>query len=399
VATIDNGRRTEHSRVKNWAEISSARLAENFHATRSAAGSDVETLAVIKADAYGHNATLCAPILTKAGARWLGVTDVEEGAAVRTALGEGATRMLVMSGMEVSDAAALIAHGLVPVVWTVEQVAAMERAAKAAGQRTTVHVEVDTGMSRQGATMGEPLRKVLAKLATSRWVSCDGVMTHLCCSEVAGAKTTALAQQRFGEALADVAAMGLKPELVHIGNTSAVDEGSTLEWVRQQAKKLQARAMVRTGLALYGYCLPIEAPEETAGRLRPEVKPVMTWKARVLDVREVEAGATVGYGATFVAEKAMRLALIPAGYADGFRREASSSVGNGWVMVNGQRAAVMGRVSMNLTVVDVSAIEGVAPGTEAVLLGEGVSAEDHAAWAGTISYEILCGIRGTHVLR
>jgi alanine racemase len=384
--------------VKSWVEISSARLAENFRAIRFAAGSDVEALAVIKADGYGHSATLCAPVLTKAGAKWLGVTDVEEGAAVRAALGESSTRIMVMSGMEVADAPALIADGLTPVVWTVEQVAAMERAAHAAGQRVAVHVEVDTGMGRQGAAVGQALRDVLAALAESRWVFCEGVMTHLCCSEVAGAMTTEVAEKLFGEALEGVAAAGLKPEFVHIGNSSAVDEGSTMMWVKQQAEKLGAKAMVRTGLALYGYCLPIEG-EEAAGHLRPKVKPVMTWKARVLGVRDVRAGATVGYGATFVAEEAMRLALIPAGYADGFRREASSSVGDGWVMVKGERAPVVGRVSMNLTVVDVSAIEGVVVGTEAVLLGEGVSADDHARWAGTIPYEILCGIRGTHVLR
>jgi alanine racemase len=222
-------------------------------------------------------------------------------------------------------------------------------------------------------------------------------MTHLCCAEVAGAATTAASQERFTEALAEVAAAGLKPGFVHIGNSSAVDEGSTMAWVRQQAKKLGARAMVRTGLALYGYCLPLEGAK--AGRLRSKVKPVLTWKARVLGVREVKAGTTVGYGATFVAERTMRLALLAAGYADGFRREASSGLGDGWVMLNGKRAPVVGRVSMNLTTVDVTEIEGVSEGMEATLLGEGISAEDHARWAETIPYEILCGIRGLRELR
>jgi alanine racemase len=383
--------------VKHWVEISGARLVENFRAIRAAAGSDVETLAVIKADAYGHGATICAPLLAKAGARWLGVTDVEEGAAVRAALGEGATRVMVMCGVELADAPALVAHGLTPVVWTSEHVSAMEKAARAAGQRVCVHLEVDTGMARQGAAVGAALRDVLERLKESRWVSCEGVMTHLCCSEVAGAKTTAVSQRLFAEALAKVAAAGLKPEFVHIGNTSAVDEGGTMAWVKQQAKAMGAKAMVRTGLGLYGYCLPIAG--DGIARLQPKVKPVLTWKACVLGVREVEAGATVGYGATFVAPRKMRLALLAAGYADGFRREASSGLSDGWVMVNGQRAAVVGRVSMNLTVVDVSEIEGVVEGSEAVLLGEGVSAEDHAQWAGTIAYEILCGVRGTRILR
>jgi alanine racemase len=383
--------------VKNWVEISGPRLVENFRAVQSVAGTDVETLAVIKADAYGHGAVICAPGLTKAGARWLGVTDVEEGAVVRAALGEGATRIMVMRGGEIGDAAALVAHGLTPVVWTAEHVSAMQKAARAAGQRVCVHVEVDTGMARQGAAVGEALTSVLERLKESRWVSCEGVMTHLCCSEVAGAKTTAVSQELFAEALAAVAAAGLKPELVHIANTSAVDEGSTMAWVKQQAKALGAKAMVRTGLGLYGYCLPIDG--DATARLQPKVKPVLTWKVCVLGVREVEAGATVGYGATFLAPRKMRLALLAAGYADGFRREASSGVGDGWVMVNEKRAAVVGRVSMNLLVVDCSEIDGVVEGSEAVLLGEGVSAEDHARWAGTIAYEILCGVRGVRVLR
>jgi alanine racemase len=383
--------------VKNWVEISGARLVENFRATRAVAGADVETLAVIKADGYGHSATICASVLAKAGARWLGVTDAEEGAEVREALGEGGTRILVMRGGELGDAAALVANGLTPVMWTAEHVSALEKAARAAGQRVCMHLEVDTGMTRQGAAVGAALRAVLERLAGSRWVSCEGVMTHLCCSEVAGAKTTAAAQKLFADALTEVAAAGLKPDFVHIGNTSAVDEGSTMQWVRQQAKALGARAMVRTGLALYGYCLPIEGDGEP--RLQPKVKPVLTWKACVLGVRDVEAGTAVGYGATFVAKQKMRLALLGAGYADGFRREASSGLGDGWVMIGGKRAAVVGRVSMNLTVVDVSDIEGVAEGVEGVLLGEGVSAEDHARWAGTIPYEILCGIRGTRLLR
>jgi alanine racemase len=385
--------------VKNWVEISGSRLVDNFRATRTAARTDVETLAVIKANGYGHGAEICAPVLTKAGARWLGVTDVEEGATVRKAVGEGATRIMVMSGIELGDVTGLVANGLTPVMWTAEQVSAMERAARAAGQRVCMHLEVDTGMSRQGAAMGAPLRQVLKRLAESRWISCEGVMTHLCCSEVYGAKTTKLSQERFGEALKEIVAAGLKPKFVHIGNTSAVDEGSTLPWVKKQAKAMGARAMVRTGLGLYGYCLPIEGAAEAAARLEPKVKPVLTWKACVIGVREVEAGATVGYGATFVAKRKMKLALLPAGYADGFRREASSGRGDGWVIVQGKPAAVVGRVSMNLTVVDVSGIDGVVEGTEAVLLGEGVSAEDHARWVKTIPYEILCGIRAPQVLK
>ena len=379
--------------MKSWVEVSSARLAENFRAIRAVAGSSVETLAVIKADAYGHNAAICAPVLVEAGARWLGVGDVEEGAAVRAVLAHGGVRLLVMGGMEIADAPAIVAHGLTPVVWTVEHVAAMERAGRAAGSRVNVHLEIETGMARQGVAVGADLARVLDRLAKSRWVHCEGVMTHLCCAEVAGAATTKAAKERFAAALEQVSAAGAKPEFVHLGNSSAVDEGSTMAWVRTRAKTAGAKAMVRTGVALYGHCLPVEG---AVGALAPRLSPVMEWKTRVIGVREIEAGTTVGYGATFVAVHEMRLALLPVGYADGFRRAASSGVGDGWVMIAGKKAAVVGRVSMSLTVVDVTGM-AVSEGDEVVLLGDGVSAEEHAAWSGTIAYDVLCGVRGRFV--
>jgi alanine racemase len=389
--------------MKSWVEISKSRLAENLRAVQSVAGTGVETLAVVKANGYGHEATLVAPVLVSAGARWLGVSNVEEGARVREALGGSTARILVMCGMEVADAAKdaakIVASGLTPVVWTVEHIAALEKAARAAGHRTSVHVEIDTGMARQGVVAGPELAKVLERLAASRWVACEGVMSHLSSSEVAGSAITVAQRERFGRALQQVAAAGIKPELVHLGNTSAVDEGSTMAWMREQAKRLGAQVMVRTGLALYGGCLPIESVDAGAKpKLASRLRPVLTWKTRVVDLREIGAKDTVGYGATFVAKAPMRLALLPVGYADGFRRAGSSGMGDGWVMIAGKRAPIVGRISMNLTSVDVTGLD-VHVGEDVVLLGEGVSAEDHAKWSGTIAYDILCGIRARFELQ
>jgi len=266
-----------------------------------------------------------------------------------------------------------------------------------------VHLEIDTGMARQGALPGPELAVILERLAASRWVGCEGVMSHLCSAEVAGSAVTERQRERLAEALEQVAAAGIKPEFVHLGNSSAVDEGSTMAWVRETAKKMGAKPMVRTGLAIYGSCLPIEGASQAVKKVKAAVrsglasrlKPALIWKTRIIGVREVEAGSTVGYGATFTAKGPMRLALLPVGYADGLRRELSGSNARagGWVLVRGEKAAIVGRVSMNLTVVDVSAIAGVHVGDEAVLLGDGVSADDHARIAGTIAYEILCGVR------
>jgi alanine racemase len=380
--------------VKSWLEISGARLAENLRAVQQAAGTDVETLAVIKANGYGHGAVGVAQTLVAAGARWLGVSDVEEGAQIRRALGENTPRLLVMCGMELTDAAAMVAHGLTAVVWTPEHVAAMERAAGASGQIAKVHLEIDTGMSRQGAAPGAELARVLERLATTRWLACEGVMSHLASSEVVSSAVTQAQRDRFAAALEQVTAAGIRPDLLHLGNSSAVDEGSTMEWLRETARRMEATPMVRTGLAVYGHCLELESATAATGKLRARLRPALTWKTRIVDLREIAPGATVGYGATFTATAQMKLALLPVGYADGFRREASSGAGNGWVMIAGRRAPVVGRVSMNLTTVEVTEIPGVCIGSEVVLLGNGVTAEDHARWCGTIPYEILCGLRG-----
>ena len=386
--------------VKSWMEISAARLTANVSAVRALAGEDVDLLAVVKANGYGHDAALVARVLMAAGVRWLGVSDAEEGAQVRAVCPQAS--ILVMCAMELGDAGALVEHALTPVVWKLQQVEALEHAAKAAGRHIAVHVEIDTGMSRQGVVSGTTeLPQLLDRLVGSQWVKCEGMLSHLCCAEVQGAEATEVQRKRFGAALQQASWSGVHLRYLHLANTSAVDEGSTTAWVRAEAAAIGVRAMARTGLAIYGHCLPVVdrsgGTVEGTAHLLPALQPVETWKTRVVDVREIAAGATVGYGATFVAKQPMRLALLPVGYADGFRREASSAAGDGWVMVRGQRAAVVGRVSMNLMTVDVTGME-VAIGDEVVLLGDGVSAEDHAHWCGTIAYEILCGVKVRAVL-
>lgn len=384
--------------MKSWVEISEERLQSNYQSLVRVAGDDVAVLAVVKADAYGHGACVCAPVLAAAGAEWLGVTDAAEGIAVRAALGAvGEHSILVMSGLLQEEAAAIVQHRLTPVVWTQQQ---MEWLAEAAGDALlSVHIEIDTGMARQGVAPGEELRELLDWLAAQPKLRLDGVMTHFASSEVAESPLTMLQRRRFEQALQQVADAGLRPKWVHAGNSSTVDNSAgtvhdcgSLVWLREAAARLGARAMVRTGLALYGYCLPVEGGEAL---VEPALRPVMTWKTRVIGVRDVEAGATVGYNAIFAAPRPMRLALLPVGYADGLRRELSGpdEVSGGWAMLRGRRAMIVGRVSMNLTVVDVTGIDGVNVGDEAVLLGDGMTADDHARLAQTIAYEIVCGVR------
>ncbi len=397
--------------MKSWIEVSAARLQANFAAVQAAVGPEIEVLAVIKADAYGHGAALCAPVLGEAGARWLGVGDLEEGLRVRHTLREAGladreTNLLVMCGFEAEDAPGIVAADLTAVVWTVEHVQALERAAHAANRRVAVHLELDTGMARQGVRPGPGLAAVLEALFRSPRVRWEGVFSHLSSAEVVGSAQTQRQEAVFGEGIAQVFQQPIPPEYIHLCNSSAVDEGSSLRWLQGGHGSMQP-LLVRPGLALYGYTLPLErephagpagdvpgSGQESKGLLSRSIQPAAAWKTRVVGLREIAAGDTVGYGATFVAEHPMRLALLPVGYADGFRREGSSGVGDGWVIVAGRRARVVGRVSMNLTVVDVTGHAAVREGDEVVLLGEGVTADDHARWCGTISYEILCGMRG-----
>ena len=427
-------------RGKSWAEISEHRLTQNFRALRQAAGGETAVLSVIKADAYGHGAGLCARVLAQAGTDWLGVTDAAEGLLVQSALrdlrsatpGQAPPHILVLCGLLPDDAELLLASDLVPVVWTPEQVQWLAAAGRRLGRAHPgrVHLEVDTGMSRQGVIPGDPLRHMLACLRREReTLRLDGVLTHFASSEVIDSAQTASQRRRFEAALDAVAASELRPAWIHAGNTSALDNPAAVahaaahaSWLGALAAMHGAQPMVRAGLALYGHTLPLEeaapevrlgglrlvasaasrepAPAETQARLS-SLAPVMTWKTRVLAVSAVEAGTHVGYNATFTAPRPMRLALLPVGYADGLRRDLSGSAapgdepGGGWVMLHAQRAPIVGRISMNLTTVDVSAIDGVAAGDDVTLLGPGIGPEVHAGLAGTIPYEILCGIRPT----
>ena len=365
--------------MNNWIEISRPNLRHNFHALERAAGRATEVLAVVKANAYGHGAELCASLLVEAGARWLGVTCASEGARVRAAVGP-VPEILVMCGFLPEDVAALREQVLTPVLWTAEQVAWL---AGCDGMR--VHVEVDTGMSRQGALPGLALETLLGIIA-NKGLIVDGLFTHFSASEEAHSKRTQCQQRLFEQAVAQTNAVGVRPRWIHAGNSSTLDNpAQATPWLAVLATGAGARAMVRSGLALYGYCLPTPQPN-----VRPELRQVLTWKARVLAVRDLAEGESVGYSSTFAAPDPMRVALLPVGYADGLRRELSSP--HGWVMLHGRRAPVLGRISMNLTVVDVTGIPEVQPADEAIVLGPGMTADDHAALAGTIAYEILCGL-------
>ena len=387
-----------------WAEISAEKLQVNYRLLCEAAGADTPVLAVVKANAYGHGAVQCAPMLAAAGARWLGVTSVEEGVAVRRSLGilpeTMSPRILVMCGIWPGEEAACLDRQLTPVVWEPYHLDLLEREARRRGlpeHSLAVHVEIDTGMARQGVSPGPLLTRLMDRFHGSP-LRLEGVLTHFASAECVADSQNEEQRERFEGAMNRVCADGGRPALIHIGNTSGVDSGFAADWLPELARRCGAQPMTRAGLALYGYALPLQGDGKGSASRLPELLPVLTWKTRIASLREVEAGATVGYNATFTAIRPMRLALLPVGYADGFRRALSSTETRrgGAVLIGGRRAPVVGRVSMDLTVVDVSGIQEAGIGEEAVLLGgdgqERISAAEHAAWAGTSTYEVLCGI-------
>ncbi len=377
-----------------WAEISRNKLIHNFRLLRRSAGAETETVAVVKANAYGHGLEACARALGEDGARWFAVTCVEEAVALRQALTaptqakrtlEWATpRIIALSGVWSGEAEAVIEHGLTPSVWELGHLELLEDAARRCGLGAggvAVHLEIDTGMSRQGV-QPERLEPLLARLEQGSPLRVEAVMTHFHSPD--DAEATASQVRQLATAVDTIVRSGIRPELLSAGSSADTLAQSTAA-VTELARRIGARRMVRTGISLYGY-----APHSGIGA---ELQPVLAWKARISGLRQIEAGTMVGYGGTFTARRRTRLALLPAGYADGLSRLLSNK---GWVLVRGQSAPIAGRVSMDQTMADVTEITGAAVGDEAVLIGEQggqrVTAADLAELTGTIPYEVLCAI-------
>jgi alanine racemase len=380
VATIEIAKRA--ATRPTWAEVSLAALRQNYRTLAEYVGSRVTICAVVKAYAYGHGAVECASALEQEGASWLGVTSLDEAIPLRE---EGiATRILLMTGFWRGEEEEIVRLRLTPTVWEVGQIELLERAAaRLAVSRQPVHLKVDTGMGRLGAAP-EELPRICAALQASRHLQLEGFSTHIASSEVLDAPSVGEQLKCFADARNVLREHGFEPRLMHAANTSAVISHHE-SW----------NTMVRPGLALYGYHLPFERAGRTvSGRgLRLEVTPVLTWKTRILSLRDMPAGQALGYGGTYVTKAPARIAILPVGYADGLNRGLSSK---GRVIVREHYAPIVGRISMDLTAVDVTGIPGVEVADEVILLGASdglsVDAREHAELAHTIPYEILCAI-------
>jgi alanine racemase len=378
-------------------EIRTRSLEDNYRLLVSLAPPDVDLLAVVKADAYGHSLALCAPAAVRAGARWIGVTSMEEGIAARALC--PAARIMVMAGIFPNQGASIVEHSLTAVIWEPAHLDNLEAAALGAELRAgslPVHLEIDTGMSRQGANLDD-LAPILSRFGPESPLKLEGIMTHLLAADEADGHATQEQLARLQQALGQVEAAGLYPDWLSVGSSPALVGGICGPIVALAARH-GMKAMLRPGLALYGVTSRFNPPFESGEppalvAARSQLQPVLSWKTVVMSVRTVPAGAVVGYNGTFVATEPMRLALVAAGYADGLVR----SLGNRFsLLVRGERAPLVGRISMDHAVLDVTEIPGVEAGDEVVILGtqgaETITACDHADATETIPWEVFTRI-------
>ena len=365
-----------------WADVSLTTLRQNFRTVQKHVGANVTVCAVVKADAYGHGALECSRALESEGARWLGVTSLDEAIPLRES--DIRANILLMTGFWRGEENEIVRLHLTPTVWEPWQIESLDKAAAALGVlQHPVHLKVDTGMGRLGVSL-EQLPRVLTALTEAKHLVVEGVSTHLAASEVMDAPSVAEQQRNFESALQWVRKADLKPQFVHVANTGAVI-----------SRRETWHSMVRPGVALYGYYVPFQRAgrEVSGGTLRLPVKPILTWKTRILSMRDFGPNHALGYNATYVTRGPANVAVLPVGYADGFNRQLSN---RGRVIVRDHYAPIVGQVSMDLTLVDVTGIPGVAVGDEVILLGIGeglsVDALEHAKLANSTPYEILCNI-------
>lgn len=378
-----------------WVEISTRTLEDNYRSLAKLANPHANLLAIVKANAYGHSLAICGPAAVRAGAGWLGVTSVEEGVEARRCCPDA--RILVISGVFPNQGEDVVRNKLTAVIWDPWQFDLLEEAARSLRVRSiSIHLEIDTGMSRQGV-QPDAIVPLLARFGRDFPLRMEGVLTHLFAADEADGHVTEDQLSRLNDVLITIKSAGIHPGILNVGNSAALLAGNASA-ISKLASRFEMKALMRPGLTLYGlvpeYDPKFQAAEPISlGQARVGLRPILSWKSQIVSVRSVEPGTVVGYNGTFVASEPMRIALVAVGYADGLDRKLGNRFS---LLVQGQRAPIIGRISMDQTVIDVTEIPEAAPGDEVVLIGrqgdDSISAFDHAKAAGTIPWEIFTRI-------
>lgn len=358
------------------AEIDLENLAENFRAMRRFVGEAVNVMAVIKSDAYGHGAVECAKKLSGEGAAWFGVAIPEEAIELR---GGGIGQpILSLGGFWRGQEKLCIRERITPVIYNIEFAEILNRAALEQNAIAEIHVKVDTGMGRLGVRFDD-FADFAHKLTQFKNLKVDGLMSHFAVADLPEENDFTEEQvRRFNEATRIFREKGFRPTWCNLANSPGA-----------LAHKDSWKNLVRIGGALYGIGRDIFPPSQTVD----DLKPVMQVSSEIALLKTVPKGETIGYGRSFQTRRNSRIATVPIGYNDGVPRALSNC---GTVVVNGKRAPIIGRVSMDMIVVDVTDIENAKLFDEVVFIGEQngerISVEEIAAVCDTISYEITCGI-------
>ena len=344
-----------------WAEVDTGAIERNLRRIRAKMPPRVKVMFVVKGNAYGHDAALCARAAERSrAADWLGVSSVEEGVALRDA-GLKLPILVLGSLYPFESVLAAVAHDLTPIVASQESARRLTEVARKLGRRVDCHVKVDTGMGRIGAGP-EAALGIVRSLAGSKSVRVQGIYTHLADAE-SGAKFTAEQLKRFRRIVDALEREGLRPPLVHAANSAGA--------LRHAGARFD---LVRPGLAAYG--------------LYPGFEPALTLKSKIVFLKSVAKGTPISYGGTWRAKRPSRVATLPIGYGDGYPRALSNRAS---VLIGGRRCPVAGRVTMDQTMVDVTGVPSARVGDDAVLIGRQGGAEVGAAelarLCGTIPYE------------
>jgi alanine racemase len=355
--------------MRSWVEVSLRQIRANYRAVQELVGATVEVMPVVKADAYRHGAVEVSRALVLEGARWLAVSNVEEGIALREAGNDA--RILVMADFLREDRDALAEYRLTPVVHSLEDLAAV---------RVPYHLKIDSGMGRLG-TRSSPEEIVRAVCSASLSAPLEGLMTHFASSGNYDSPQTAEQIRTFERVVEAFRQAGRLPRYLHLSSTIAVAYQRKDAWGN----------LVRPGHSIYGYVSPSRGAGAPPSALH--VAPALSWKVAVLNVKTVETGALIGYGGIHRAARPMRIAVLAAGYADGIPHRLGN---RGQVIAKGKFAPIVGAVSMDLTTIDVTNIPELRAGDSVMLLGKegnvSIDAQEMARTAGTISYAVLCGI-------
>jgi alanine racemase len=361
-----------------WVEISISKLRQNYEQVRKLAGTR-KLMAVVKADAYGHGAVPIARSLAAFGVEWFGVATVEEAVELRASGIE--QPILLLGGLYMSDPAHLIEYRLTPSVSSTSRLDIYAECVRRYARPIEFHLKVDTGMGRLGLPP-DRLGAFVEHYRELEGLELKGLFTHLASAEDLVAAQTEEQAERFNAALDQLRSFKIQPDWLHVSNSAAL-----------VARRVFPENLVRVGALFYGTCLPLNVSPGAQLPLPPPLEPILTFKSRVVFLKDVPTRTPLGYGAAFHARRTSRIATVPVGYADGLSRALSN---RGRALVRDRVARIVGNISMDLSLLDVTDIPGVAVGDEITLIGksdhDSITALEIAHEIGTVPYEVLCSI-------